>query len=57
MFELILEHYYIDYTVIDGYAFDEGFNTNISDVTKRLYVTEKNSKLVDQRSNSSSNEC
>jgi hypothetical protein len=44
MFELILERYYVDYKIIDGYAFDEGFNTNISEVTRRLYLDRKKFK-------------
>jgi hypothetical protein len=44
MFELILEHYYIGCKIIDGYAFTEGFNTNISEVTRRLYSDRKKFK-------------
>jgi hypothetical protein len=44
MFELILEHYYINYRIINGYAFTEGFNTKISEVTRRLYTNRQKFK-------------
>jgi hypothetical protein len=49
MFELILEHYYIDYKIIGGYALTEGFNTKTSEGTRRLYSGRK--KFKSQGSN------